>query len=138
MYIKMLAHFLTALFLLILDAAWLYINASHYQKVVSRVQRVRMKINYVGAILSYAAVLIALFVIAIPQLEKQPQQDFLTCLKYGGLLGFVIYLTFNATNYAIFQNYSLALSAMDTFWGTALFTLVTYFFFKIAPLLKSR
>lgn len=127
----MLREILTVIVLFALDAAWLFANASQYQKVVAQVQKTRMKVNYLGAVLSYIGVLLALFVIAIPAIKRAPRQDLWTCLKIGGLLGFVIYLVYNGTNYAIFGNYSLLLSAIDTLWGTLLFTTVCYFYFTL-------
>ena len=36
---------------------------------------------------------------------------------YGALVGLVIYGVFNMTNYAIFKDWSLTVSAVDTMWG---------------------
>ena len=46
--------------------------------------------------------------------------------KRAGILGFVIYGTFDFTNLAVFSNYELFLGILDTFWGAILFSLTTY------------
>jgi uncharacterized membrane protein len=99
--------------------------------LVKKVQGSDMKINRLGAILSYLCVLIAIFCFAIPLIEKTKKTDFLTCLKYGGGIGFVIYGVFNATNLAIFKNYDPVVALVDTTWGVTLFTLSCYIYFII-------
>jgi uncharacterized membrane protein len=44
----------------------------------------------------------------------------------AGLLGLVIYGTFDFTNYAILKNYDIAIAIMDTMWGAILFATTTF------------
>ena len=49
----------------------------------------------------------------------------------AGLLGLVIYGTFDFTNYAMFKNYDLMVAVMDMVWGSILFMATTYIFQKV-------
>jgi len=47
------------------------------------------------------------------------------------VLGLVVYGVYNTTNYATLNNYSLKVAAIDTLWGTTLFTIIGFVIIKI-------
>lgn len=118
--------------LYMLDLAW--INSPPIKQAwnitVRSIQGSPMVPNMTWAILAYIAMGVALTCIAIPFAQTQiTSTDLLTviynALRIGGLVGFVIYTVFDATNGAIFSAYSLSLAVIDIVWGTLVFGLAT-------------
>lgn len=121
-------------FVLVFDFAWLSFQHNAYQRLVMKVQGATLRVNLVGAALSYVCVFLALVLVAIPNTRRKLTQPATTCnnllqlaITNAGMLGFLMYGVFNFTNMAIFQNYDVAVALLDTMWGTLLFTGATYF-----------
>jgi len=117
--------------MLALDAIWMTLNKSRYQKLVQDVQKKVMNIKIISAICAYILMITGLVYIICPLVRANKVIDannnkFIIALKYGGLFGLVVYGIFNATNYAIFENYSMSTAVIDTLWGCLLYTIVTY------------
>ena len=122
--------------MLVLDAIWIGINKPRYDALVASVQKKKMVVRIIPAIIAYLAMVIGLVFIIIPNAKRELRAGggrgssavitALTALKYGGLFGFVVYTIYNATNYAIFDGYLLPVAIMDTIWGTFLFFVVTW------------
>lgn len=111
---------------LIFDIIWLSINKHHYFLQIQKVQNDSIiRINTYGAFLSYVCIIIGLLYYSVP-LAKQHGKTFSSALRYGGLLGFVIYGVFNFTNMAIYKDYDMWTGMKDTLWGITLFTLSTW------------
>ena len=87
-----------------------------------KVQGSKLKINLVGAILCYIFLVFGLnyFIIS----KKKPLID-------AFILGIVIYGVYETTTYALFEKWSPLAVFLDTFWGGILFTLTTYFSYKM-------
>ena len=47
-------------------------------------------------------------------------RDAVTALIYGGLFGFLAYMTYDATNYATLKAWTAPLALIDTGWGAVL------------------
>ena len=121
--------------MLVLDAIWIGLNKPRYDALVASVQKKKMVVRIIPAIIAYLAMVIGLVFIIIPNAKKElragggrgsSREVLLTALKHGGLFGFVVYAIYNATNYAIFDGYLLPVAIMDTIWGTFLFFVVTW------------
>jgi uncharacterized membrane protein len=136
--------FVAAPTMLLLDAAWLRMNQEMYNRMVIKVQSIHLRVRYLGAALSYASVFAGLMLIAMPNINSDyaygqtglPSElkTFLPpplpptalyslpwlCLRHAGLLGWLMYGCFNATNYGIFNNYDWRTGLIDTAWGGAM------------------
>ena len=118
---------------LILDFIWLYLNANMYRKLIRKIQGSELKVNYLGALLSYLCLILALFIFVFPlvknEYEKNKKQSLIIlAIKIGGLLGLLMYGMFNATNIGIFKNYYYKSAIIDTLWGIFLFSFITYIY----------
>ena len=130
----MIEYILTIIFILVIDFIWIFSNSKNYNYLVEKVQKTPLSINFIGAILSYITFICGLFFFSIPLIElklKENKNLFLLCLIYGGGLGLLLYVMFNATNYGIFTNYNYKIALMDTLWGFSIFTISSYLFFSI-------
>ena len=110
-------YIVPAFTMLTLDSVYLSnIGGPLFAKMVKGIQKDDMKINMFGAIGSYLLLILVLYKFIIVE-RKSPSDAF--------LLGFCIYGVFDFTNIAIFKNYSLLPTLLDTLWGGVLFYIVT-------------
>lgn len=120
--------------LLILDFIYLASVSVFYKKSITNIQGgEEMKINVWSAIACYVIMVIGLVFIVITQLSRYGTLRSLShvnkikyALRFGGVVGFVIYGVFNTTNLAVFQRYSVPLAVIDIIWGSLLYTIATY------------
>ena len=100
--------------MLVLDALWIYIVAGPaFSSMVPDIQGSAMRIRPGGAVVTYAA-MILLF------------NQFIAADSTGWdafVLGLLTYAIFDATNYAVFDNYDLKTAIVDAAWGGVLFWL---------------
>ena len=100
--------------MLLLDSVYLYLTKDIFGELVAKVQRTAIQFRLGGAIIVYLLLAIGLYYFIVkPGLSAWE----------AGLLGLVIYGTFDFTNYAMFKNYDLKTAIMDTVWGSLLFAL---------------
>lgn len=112
--------------MLVADIIWITSNKSKYASLVQGVQHKPMTVKTRSAIIAYAAMVIGLVFFAIPAAKADPSPNkFYKAVKYGALFGFVVYAIYNATNHAIFQDYSVKVAILDTIWGTTVYFLST-------------
>lgn len=137
--------------LLVVDGVWIFANKRSYQVMVERVQRLPMRINPIGAVLSYLFLYLALVFIAFPAIraalgaaaapaisargtpKPTPTASGLLWLsfRHAGVLGLFLYGVFNFTNMAMFANYDVAVAIKDTLWGAVLLTVVSWATFML-------
>jgi len=136
-----MSAFVALVVLLALDALWISANMSSYRSMVERVQRLPMRIQYIGAVLSYACIYLALVLIAFPAIRasaagrKQTPTGLLwLSVRHAGLLGLLIYGVFNFTNMALFANYDVKVAVKDTVWGATLLTATAWVTFTLVRL----
>ena len=110
----------------LLDSVYLYFTKSIFGELVAKIQRTAMQLRIEGAIIVYILLALGLYYFIV--------KPGLTAWE-AGLLGLVIYGTFDFTNYAMFKNYDLKTAIMDTVWGSLLFALTTLIVGKVYPLL---
>ena len=116
-------YIIPAFSMLALDSIYLSnIGGPLFAKMVKGIQKEDMKLNIFGAIGSYILLILVLYKFII--VERKPLSD-------AFLLGFCIYGIFDLTNIAIFKNYQLIPSLVDTVWGGVLFYTVTWITYKI-------
>jgi len=111
--------FLSILVILVLiDSVYLFLTKSIFGEMVAKIQRTAIQFRLVGAIIVYLLLAVALYYFIV--------KPGLSVWK-AGLLGLVIYGTFDFTNYAMFKNYDLKIAIMDTVWGSLLFMATVLF-----------
>ena len=103
---------LTGVIIILLDALFLNFAGSGIRRMVATIQGKPLQVRYYAVMLSYLFAITALFYFVIMRKKGA---------KEGALLGFFIYATYDATNYALFREWSPSLALMDVLWGTVLF-----------------
>lgn len=134
------AGFVAFLVLLAMDAVYLSIVSRFYKASIRRIQGgVDMKVDVIAAVACYAIMVLGLIFIVFTQLSRYGslrslslQNKLLYALRFGGVLGLVIYGVFNTTNLAIFKDYSKTLAIIDIVWGTILFTSATFVYLALS------
>mgnify|MGYP000867422932 CR=1 FL=1 len=111
-----------AIIMLLLDSIYLNLISGFFNQVVLRVQGSKIKLNILGAVLCYMFLIYGLnyFIIS----ERKSIYD-------AFVLGIIIYGVYETTNYAILKDWSFLAVIIDTLWGGILFTLTTYFSYKL-------
>ena len=108
---------IAAILLVLIDSIYLNLMKKYISNVIVKVQGTNPKFNYISALICYIFLITGLsYFILIP--NKSVQDAF--------LLGIVIYGVYESTTYALFQNWSLMMTIIDTLWGGILFASVTY------------
>ena len=111
--------FLSILVILVLiDSVYLFLTKSIFGEMVAKIQRTAIQFRLAGAVIVYLLLAVALYYFIV--------KPGLSVWK-AGLLGLVIYGTFDFTNYAMFKNYDLKIAIMDTVWGSLLFMATVLF-----------
>jgi uncharacterized membrane protein len=98
--------------MLVLDSIYLYATSSIFGVLVAKIQRTAMQVRLSGAIVVYLLLALGLYYFIIKPGHNAWE---------AGLLGLIIYGTFDFTNYTMFKNYDLSIAIMDTLWGGILF-----------------
>ena len=110
--------FIILLTMLALDSIYIYFTKTIFGELVAKIQRTAMQLRLEGAAIVYILLAIGLYYFII-----KPGRSALD----AGILGLVIYGTFDFTNYAMLKNYDIQVAIMDTIWGSLLFAITTLF-----------
>lgn len=102
--------------MLALDSIYLFFTKDLFGEMVAKIQRTAMQTRLGGAVVVYLLLAVGLYYFII-----KPRRS----AWEAGLLGLVIYGTFDFTNYAMLKNYDIAIGIMDTIWGSILFATTT-------------
>ena len=108
---------ISSIVLISIDFIYLSIMKTYFERQVEKVQGSPLKMNFLGALLSYVFLIIGLNYFIIKP-HKSVSDAF--------LLGLIIYGVYDTTNYALFKNWSLITVLLDTLWGGLLFASTTY------------
>jgi len=119
---------ISSVVLLMIDLIYLKnIGTPVFSKVVNNIQGSELKLNFLGAFISYLFLIIAInYFILIP--KKSILDAF--------ILGLCIYAVFDGTNLAIFKDYSIKAAIIDSLWGGILFAITTYITLRLTDLQK--
>lgn len=123
----MLIIFTSAIILLVLDYIYLSSVGRYFGKQIMSIQKSPMEIDSLSTILTYVFIIFGLYYFILK--EKKGIFD-------AFLLGLVIYMIFEGTNKALFNNWSWKTVAIDGIWGGILFALTTAITYKIYSYLK--
>ena len=110
-----------------LDAIYLTLTKSFYNKQIRIIQGSDMKIKITPVLIIYVILIFGLnrFILH----DNKPVLD-------AVILGFIIYAVFELTNIAIFDNWNIESVLLDTTWGAILFGLKTYITYFITRRIK--
>ena len=120
------AYFLFIFLLILIDSLYLFGLKDTHNRQIKAIQSVDLQVRYYPAVIFYLIAGLA-FVYYIYPLGKSSGKDI---IKYGALMGLLMYGTFDFTNLALFKNYTLKYAIMDTIWGMTLMAIVSYLVFK--------
>ena len=111
------ALLVSAIVLVTLDYAYLYIMKGYFANQVKKVQGDPLKVNFLATAICYIFLILGLNYFIIKP-KRSPQDAF--------LLGLVIYGVYETTNWSLFSKWSPITVIMDTLWGGTLFALTTF------------
>ena len=114
--------FVSTVVMLILDVGFLSMNADMFKIQIADVQHSPLKLNPIGALLSYMFLIFGLnyFILS-------PHRSILDAF----LFGFVIYGVYETTTLALLHKWRFSTVIIDTLWGGTLFALTTFITYKI-------
>ncbi len=126
--------------LIVLDFVYILAVSYFYKRSIKKIQGGDdMKINIVSSVFCYVIMIIGLVFIVFTQLSRYGSLRSLSivnklkyALRFGGVVGFVVYGVFNTTNMALFKNYSTPLAVIDIMWGTILYTFSTFVYLVLS------
>lgn len=116
--------------MLLLDFIYLSLIKNSYGSMVTNIQKSKMELNIYYAVVVYFILIVGIYYFIIKDRDKSNKSKS-ELSQRAGILGVVIYGTFDFTNLAVFSNYELGLGVLDTIWGGILFSLTTYFSLSI-------
>jgi uncharacterized membrane protein len=90
---------------------------NYMNEVIQKIQRKSIALRYTSALVCYLAMTV-LFVYFIVLQKRSLQEAF--------FLGFLVYLIYETTNYAILKDWPLSMVWIDSLWGGVLFFLVAW------------
>lgn len=126
----LLIYIYTLLLLIALDAAWFYFYS--YKKIYKPQLELinknsKFQIRKIPAAITYLVLGTGLFLFLFYCRAKVTKKlKSLKFLALGAIFGFVVYGTYNGTNYATLEKYSLKTAITDTIWGTIVCGVISY------------
>ncbi len=122
-------YLITLVAFLVIDFIWLnFIAKNLYQKEIGTL--LLKNPNLLPALLFYLLFVLALVVIiVVPGIKED---NLIKTLLFAALFGLTTYATYDLTNLATLDGWSIKMTIIDLFWGTFISTLTTYFSFYIA------
>ena len=109
----------------VIDLIWLkFVFKQPWSNMISTIQLEPMEVKLIYALPVYILMTLAIVIYVLPNITTE--HILKDSIKYGGLLGIIIYGVFDLTNMVLFSKYDMKLGLMDIAWGGFLCTLVTY------------
>jgi len=121
----MLQYLLSAIIFVILDGIYLNLVKNHFNKQVKAIQGTEIQLNIIATGITYVFLIFGLNYFIIRNHRN---------VKDAALLGLVIYAVYEFTNLAIFKNWFITSTIIDTTWGAILFGLTTGIVYKVQGL----
>lgn len=119
---------ITAFTLCIIDGIFLsFVMGKYFGKQIFQVQKEPMKVNILGAALSYLFLVVGVYYFIVRRKE---------CLFNAFLLGIFVYGVYEYTSYGLLKNWKFTTTLIDTFWGGILFMLTAAVVYKIEDYFK--
>ena len=121
----MLQYLLSAIIFVILDGIYLNLIKNHFNKQVKAIQGTEIQLNIIATGITYIFLIFGLNYFIIRNHRS---------VKDAALFGLVIYAVYEFTNLAIFKNWFITSTIIDTTWGAILFGLTTGIVYKVQGL----
>ncbi|HNW23241.1 MAG TPA: DUF2177 family protein [Candidatus Dojkabacteria bacterium] len=108
---------------LIIDLIWLNLIAKNlYQKEIGSL--LLKNPNLIPALIFYLLFIVALLILVlIPGINSYTLTK---TLLLGAVFGFITYATYDLTNLATLDGWSIKMTIIDLIWGTSVTTLITF------------
>lgn len=122
-------HYIAAVIIFVaIDAIWLGLVAKNFYKN-SIGHLMAPKPNFIPAIIFYALYIVGIIFFAVnPALDKNSASY---AIGAGGLLGLLMYSTYDLTNNATLKKWPAKVTIIDMIWGTFITGAVSYLTFLI-------
>lgn len=121
----MLQYLFSAIVFVILDGMYLRFIKGFFNKQIKAIQGTDMEVNIIGAAIAYVFLIFGLNYFIIRNRRS---------VKDAALFGLVIYAVYEFTNLALFKNWFISTTIIDTLWGAILFGLTTGIVYKTSHL----
>jgi uncharacterized membrane protein len=121
----MLQYLLSAIIFVILDGLYLNLIKGYFNKQVKAIQGSDIQINIIAAGITYIFLIFGLNYFIIRNHRS---------VKDAALFGLVIYAVYEFTNLALFKNWFITTTIIDSLWGAILFGLTTGIVYKVQAL----
>ncbi len=112
---------ISAIVMLVLDGVYLTSISSTFKNMIKNIQGSDMTFRLAPVIICYIALVWGLnyFILNSDKSKEDMIRDAI-------ILGLVIYIVYETTNYALINNWELKVALIDGIWGGALFGLTTF------------
>ena len=120
---------LISVIMLCIDFIYLYSVGNYFNKQVKIIQGSDLVMRKLGGFICYPFLVLGLYYFVIK--NKKNYKSKMDLVRDAAILGWVIYMVFESTNYAIFKKWSMGTVLLDGVWGGILFGLTTYIFLLI-------
>jgi uncharacterized membrane protein len=115
-------YLITFTVFIVIDLVWLgVIGQGLYQRYLGEL--LKKNVNWVAAIVFYALYILGLMVFVIGPAYQNA--DVLNAFLMGGLLGLIMYATYDLTNLATLKDWPVTITLIDLAWGTFLGSLTS-------------
>lgn len=120
--INLWIYLITFTVFIVIDLLWLgVVGQGIYQKYLGHL--IKKNVNWVAAIVFYSLYILGLMVFVI--IPAYQSQDILSGFLMGGLLGLIMYATYDLTNLATLKDWPITITLIDLTWGTFLGSLTS-------------
>ena len=111
-----------AVLLFIIDLIWL--SRPFHKELYTKIQKAPLIFDKLAGILFYLLAPLGYFIFVKP-LSKNKMDAF----KYGAIIGFLMYMSYDLTSKAIYTDYTWNYAIKDIVWGSLLVGAVSYIMF---------
>lgn len=118
---------------LLIDITFInFVTGPLFNDMIRNIQGTEIELRPVVGLLAYVVMAISLYYFVVQDKRVLEQQDIIDAM----VLGFVLFATFDLTNYAIFKDYELSTALIDMAWGTTLFGVTAYVSSKVMEMVN--
>ena len=125
----MIKLIISAILLVVIDSFYLYNVGDYFKNQIFLIQKAPLKLNLLSTLICYVFLIFGLYYFVLK--DNKPIKD-------AFLFGVVVYMVFETTNKALFENWKWTTLLIDGIWGGILFAITTFLTYKIHKLIKKR
>lgn len=120
---------LISVIMLCIDFIYLYSVGNYFNQQVKIIQGSDLVMRKLGGFICYPFLVLGLYYFVIK--NKKNYKSNMDLVRDATILGWVIYMVYESTNYAIFKKWKMETILLDGLWGGILFGLTAYIFLLI-------